>query len=308
MQSLSICSRLLKQARQATLPCAVHSVFEHAVNLEAAGRHELIGLIAADKPLTPFALSVRNPSPFSALGIRAGMETYFDAERVRIPQAGVSIDVTTARTLDLSVDSVPISPDANPLASVSILIETLGNSREASAGVSPLVTNADGNVYTSLLKPRLGELAEAVREVDAQKAAHAAARFAGCGPGLTPSSDDFLVGYFAALRALSNAGRIRDVREILPIAAQSAAAKTNRISGTFLLQSGSGLVSSALLELLKVIFSGGCAAAIQAAAIRVGAVGSTSGSDTLSGLAFAILQHDGGKNSGSAGNQKKCLL
>jgi len=76
--------------------------------------------------------------------------------------------------------------------------------------------------------------------------------------------------------------------------ARRAADKTNRISATFLLQSGEGLVGSGLAELLRSIFSGNGGAAVQSAAKNVLSIGSTSGGDTLTGVWLALAHQAGG--------------
>ena len=87
-----------------------------------------------------------------------------------------------------------------------------------------------------------------------------------------------------------------------------AAQRTNRISGAFLLHSGEGYVSEDVLRLLALLCSGADGQRVRDAAARVAAFGSTSGSDILTGIVLAIIHHDGGKNSGKAGNQKERLL
>ncbi|MDO4572198.1 MAG: DUF2877 domain-containing protein, partial [Clostridia bacterium] len=179
-------------------------------------------------------------------------------------------------------------PSAEPV--ISWLIDNAGED-----GLSPLATGRGDNPWTALVRPRLPELFRTVAAGDAERAAAAAARIAGCGPGLTPSSDDLLCGYMAALHALTaaepggdgEAARLRLTRRM----AESAAGKTNRISGTFLLESGDGYASDDVLRLLEALFSGAGTAALEAAAARVGGFGSTSGADMLTGMALAIIQH-----------------
>ena len=72
-------------------------------------------------------------------------------------------------------------------------------------------------------------------------------------------------------------------------AASAAAGKTNRISGTFLSQVGNGQISEDVLYLLKLLFSRSDAERIREAALRVASFGSTSGTDTLTGIALAII-------------------
>ena len=163
-------------------------------------------------------------------------------------------------------------------------------------------------MYAAFLRPRLPQLFAAVAAGEAAQAGEAAAAIAGCGVGLTPSSDDLLTGYMAMLHALSAIGVLGDVVPMTRAIASRAAQRTNRISGAFLLHSGEGYVSEDVLRLLALLCSGADGQRVRDAAARVAAFGSTSGSDILTGIVLAIIHHDGGKNSGKAGNQKERLL
>ena len=79
--------------------------------------------------------------------------------------------------------------------------------------------------------------------------------------------------------------------------ARAAAKKTNRISATFLLQSGQALANSALLALFETAFSAQDDQAIRSDIRRVGEIGSTSGIDMLTGIMFALRQRIGGGKS-----------
>ena len=175
-------------------------------------------------------------------------------------------------------------------------------------GLAALVTREEANVYAAFLRPRLPQLFAAVAAGEAAQAGEAAAAIAGCGVGLTPSSDDLLTGYMAMLHALSAIGVLGDVVPMTRAIASRAAQRTNRISGAFLLHSGEGYVSEDVLRLLALLCSGADGQRVRDAAARVAAFGSTSGSDILTGIVLAIIHHDGGKNSGKAGNQKERLL
>ena len=177
-----------------------------------------------------------------------------------------------------------------------------------SDGLSALVTRLKSNVYADFLRPRLPRLFAAVAAGEAAEAGEAAAAIAGCGIGLTPSSDDLLTGYMAMLHAMSAVGVLGNIAPVAREIAGRAAQKTNRISGAFLLQSGEGYVSEDVLHLLRLLYSDSDALQIKQAATRVAAFGSTSGSDMLTGIVLAIIHHDGGKNSGQTGNQEKCLF
>ncbi|MPM44268.1 hypothetical protein SDC9_90946 [bioreactor metagenome] len=290
----AVCSRLLKRMREKPVTATVHSVFDHAVNLAFENRTGLVGLIAGEKTLTPYAVSVQTPCSFTELGFRAGMAAAVQAETIELPEAGLSIDCSAAESIDLGIGSLRFDTPDGLKQALPALRQTLEQS-DAEVCLAPLVTGGAGNVYTKFLAPRLEELVQVVTAGDAERAASAAANTAGCGMGLTPSSDDLLTGYFAGLHTIFRTEGKAERISLIPIMAQRAAEKTNRISATFLLQSGEGLVNYDLLALLQTIVTGADIKTIQQAAQRVLSIGSTSGGDMLTGLSLALAHHAGGK-------------
>jgi hypothetical protein len=266
------------------------------VNLEL-GKDGLIGLIAENKALTPYAVLVRTNAPFTQTGVRAGMAAYLKEGVLTIPVAGVTIDLCCAKPVDLCVDSiylhnVPAAKDA--LA--GRITKSLSDA-DAGSSLAPLVTGGEGNVYTRFLAPRLNRLFALVSAEDWDKAAQAAVDCAGCGMGLTPSSDDLLNGYFLTLHLLFRAANQPEAKTKIDAMARAAAEKTNRISGTFLLQSGQALANSALWDLFDSSFSTVDDAKARGAIRRVCDIGSTSGADMLTGITLALRQHIGGSKS-----------
>jgi hypothetical protein len=287
------CSRLLKLVREEPVTATVHSVFDHAVNLAFENRFGLIGLIAGEKTLTPYAVSVQTPCSFTELGFRAGMAAAVQPGKIELPEAGLSIDCGQAKPIDLSVGSLRFDSPTELRRALPALRQTLEQT-DAENCLAPLVTGGAGNMYTKFLAPRIDELVRAVTAGENERAAAAAGRMAGCGMGLTPSSDDLLTGYFAGLHTIFRTEGNKERISLIPTMAQSAAKKTNRISATFLLQSGEGLINRDLLALLQTIVTGADKTTIQQAAQRVLSIGSTSGGDMLTGLSLALAHHAGG--------------
>jgi hypothetical protein len=271
----------------------VHSVFDHAVNHSIDGRDGLIGLIKNDRPLTPHAASLPTDDLLTRYDIRTGMAVTLAEGNIQIPGAGIEIDFSGSGRKDLSVDTITVRR-CSATDSLPVLREALRDV-EIEFGVSALATGKTGNVYSDFLKSRFLELADAVSAGDEARALHAAGRMSGCGVGLTPSSDDLLTGYFTMLRVLWRAQNKQGNDALLLKMAKRAAAKTNRISATFLLQSGEGLANEAVLSLVGPVFSDTDDETLRRAAARVMSIGSTSGGDMLTGMILAIAHHDGGK-------------
>lgn len=304
MDAKAICTLLHERLHDAALSGTVLSAFEHAVNIETSAG--LVSILAETRCLQPFA--VRAACGQLHAHFAPGEQVLLNADTLRTERTAISLDMAAAVDLSVAhgmraaVAGYPrehhSAPDPAPLLAVLA-------SGGASDGLSALVTRLKSNVYADFLEPRLPRLFAAVAAGEAAEAGEAAAAIAGCGIGLTPSSDDLLTGYMAMLHAMSAVGVLENIAPIAREIAGRAAQKTNRISGAFLLQSGEGYVSEDVLHLLRLLYSDSDAFEIKQAATRVAAFGSTSGSDMLTGIVLAIIHHDGGKNSGQTGNQEK---
>ena len=290
MIATAACKRLLALAGGTACSATVHSVFDHAVNLELEGRVGLVGLIAEPKALTPYAVSVRMDRPFSEAGIRAGMAAAVASGEILIPQAGFELDCSKARAVELSLDSISIIPGTVPRGVFVEPLLAVLREADAAESLAPLATGIGGNNFSSFLSPRFYALQKAMQSEDEKAAAVAAERFAGCGMGLTPSSDDLLCGYLAAQWMLvREQGRTERTKLFASLAA-AAAKKTTRISATFLLQCGEGLVNFYSYDLFSAIFTHEDEEATRTAARRMLAIGSTSGADMLTGVALALQE------------------
>lgn len=290
----------------------VLSAFSHAVNLDTPAG--LVSVLTRARCLQPMGCVAEPAGSFEQGAFAPGMRARLTGRELRIGDAEIALAGATPTDLSVrgalcpdgaaaAVEPQKHRPPLRPAPLLAVLASGRGED-----GLSALVTRGKSNVYADFLAPRLPRLFAAVAAGDAAEAGEAAARIAGCGVGLTPSSDDLLTGYMAMLHALSAIGVLGDVVPMTRAMAARAAQKTNRISGAFLLQSGAGYVSEDALRLLQLLCSDSDAQQIERAAARVAAFGSTSGSDMLTGIVLAIIHHDGGKNSGQTGNQEKRLF
>ena len=292
MNAAAVCQRLFALSQGQPRCGTVHSVFAHAVNLEF-GEPGLIGLIAQEKALTPYAVSVRTNDSF-AQTVRAGMAAYLREGILSIPETGIALDLSCANAIDLSIDSIVLGNHLEALALLEKRISEALVGVDTEASLVPIVTGGEGNVYTRFLAPRLERLFSAIKLGAWDEAAQAAESCAGCGMGLTPSSDDLLCGYFTTLHLLYRANGNTSAKSHILTLAQAAAAKTSRISASFLRESGMALANLAVCDLFRSIFTDSDTCSADRAIARVLAIGSTSGADLLTGLVLALRQHIGG--------------
>ena len=111
-----------------------------------------------------------------------------------------------------------------------------------------------------------------------------AAQLVGLGPGLTPSGDDFLTGYLAALwsRAQAESG-IAALLEKLDASFIPLFPRTNVISGRMLRDAVHGRFAEHLVTLISAVAH---AHDVVGATVRALDIGHSSGADTVCGLLF----------------------
>lgn len=120
--------------------------------------------------------------------------------------------------------------------------------------------------------------------------ADGARRLIGLGLGLTPSGDDFLLGFVAARTACGETDEVRSLRIQLAYHIMKA---TNLISASYLRHGLHGRFSSHLKRLLDVLHSPNCTqAAVRSAIETVIRIGSTSGRDALMGVLTGLYRFE----------------
>jgi hypothetical protein len=127
-------------------------------------------------------------------------------------------------------------------------------------------------------------LVRATQRRDVSAIAEGAARLVGLGPGLTPSGDDFIAGYLAAL--WSRAGFESDLDAILSPLADSLVPlflRTHAISRQMLNDAVQGHFAERLADVTLAIAVAGD---VVGATARALVSGHSSGADTLCGLLF----------------------
>lgn len=283
----AVCGTLFRTLLITSPKGEVHSVFERAVNLDTD--IGMISILCKGRGLQPFSCRTAEMISFLSEGIHTGDPVKADGEGIWIGEdlyvslSGVQqVDMSVAGAFPSGCFAEVVRPDPEPLLKV---LRVIGDEN----GLSNLAVDLPGNVYADLINPRLPELYRSIEAKDPETAERAAERIAGCGIGLTPSSDDLLNGFFSVMQVKAQAEEDYLLSQTISRAAVAAAGKTNRISGTFLLQVSKGQISEDVLHLLKLLFYGSDADLISKAAFRVASFGSTSGTDTLTGIVLAII-------------------
>jgi hypothetical protein len=111
----------------------------------------------------------------------------------------------------------------------------------------------------------------------------------GLGPGLTPSGDDFLIGFLTGLWCTVG----EDAKRLAFLSALGQAVirlscQTNDISRTYLFHAAHGLVSSRLAALAEAIAGGEISGRLLTAAEDAMCAGHSSGMETVTGLLVGL--------------------
>lgn len=233
----------------------------------------LVTLLAPNKCLQPYAVVLQESMDFSLL----------ESGALLLGPEGLLRDgllvVTLQGALAVDLKRKPVAPPKLHMAHAVRRFVASGPGE----GLSCLALGRSDGPYAALVAPRLQALRRAVRDGDPMAAAAAARRMAGCGPGLTPSSDDLICGY---LSLLPTHGPWEGMAAQI---AAAAAGGTNDISAALLDRAGEGYISEDVLVLMDCLRQGAEDGQLMAALLRVASFGSSSGYDFLTGVYFGMV-------------------
>ncbi|MDP7668483.1 MAG: DUF2877 domain-containing protein [Rhodospirillales bacterium] len=206
------------------------------------------------------ALGWRPPRPirrWTATSLARGLERLAEAVLLRLPGDGIG----------------PLIPDlATRRRPLGAAVAALGR---AGAGAVCAMTEW---------------LAKAAADAAPDRPPHAASPLIGCGPGLTPSGDDFVGGAMIGLRATARSSAADSLGRW---ALEKAQEGTGKISRAHLAAAADGEGADSLHRLVAAVLAG---KAPQSGVDAIAAIGHVSGFDALAG-ATAVLAHTRPANS-----------
>jgi len=287
LPALSIGSRVAADAAG-----HVRSVYRQACNVELDSG-ALLTLLSAALGNLPHGIRCALPEPKDLrVWLRPGQAVARDGSRLRTPRGRVTIELSHAAPWRCELPACDVY--ARP--AVQAMLATLAVLRERAlrGGFAPLVLNeADpGSPLEQAMRKRLLDslpmLNRAGASLDAALAAKALEQLAGLGPGLTPSGDDFIVGYLAALHSRCQLEpALRTFLRGLTAPLARLAAASNLLSRQFILNAVEGEFAEGLTQLVAAIATHDRQLAREAAE-QVASVGHSSGCDSLLGLLFGL--------------------
>jgi hypothetical protein len=270
------------QAPRGRFNGAVHTVFRQACNIRLDdGR--MLALLAPQLGNVPHGVRLDVPMAFAfADHVTVGQRVGCRADVLRIAGT-LSIDLGTAQPwrgelpparVDLSAPEV--------LQAWRAAWHTLWRGRISTGDSQPRVLAS--RVDTEGLR-----LARATRRFHTDEVARGLKSLIGCGPGLTPSGDDLIVGFLAGLwSTTADHPPRRAFLDRLCTAVAAAAAATGDISRAYLAHATHARFAEPLTTLARHIDDGAECGTIEHAAGAALRVGDTSGADGVFGLLLGL--------------------
>ena len=261
--------QLLWQRLQTPGEGVVQGVYRHSVNVETGGL--LFTLLHPTADSGPACAILDRSADFAALDIAPGDAVRWAGGALTL--GDLRLDLSGAAVCDCRFGAGRL-PVPGPAAA-----------RRLKALLAP-AARQNAARWGEELREALDLRAQAVCAAMEQRAdpAGAVGRLVGFGPGLTPSGDDILTGFYAALRVLG--GGAADLRE-LEAALAACAGRTTRVGGWMLTCALDGRWRASLQAVIAA-----CAdpalTGLPAAVDSLLAVGASSGYDMCSGVHRAL--------------------
>ena len=281
---ISADASFLKMLGEAPFQATVHSVFTHVINIELSNG-------------TLYTLACRscdNAPNTAIVDVGEFPDNWFiQGERgVNIPGehtlnfSSVSVSFFRSMTWECVLPVWP-SGEFHLETKIALLEKTVDQQRSLVFGSK---NNSDKTakfiLYAlTLLYQKVDQLSDALREEKMNTATDCAVSMIGLGPGLTPSGDDFLVGFFAVLN-IKNSPACR-FHGLCGAVLDQAEDLTNKISLSAMKTAAHGQVRQSLVDLFNALFDNR-SDLDEAVLSRVLDIGSTSGADMMMGILYGL--------------------
>ena len=279
----------------------IHSIFHHTCNVSLE-REILLTLVSSEKGNFSHGIRLRTPPKFAFLNqLRVGQPVACRGGILRVSGSNLSADLRTASLwhVDLKGLQIDLRQRSTAQAWTDAWLE-LGKHRHRnglSAMIAVLSPSRQNSVTSLGIRALVGRtiesvpaLMDATRNLQVDNVITAIKPLIGLGPGLTPSGDDFIVGYLAGLWSAggSDPSRLRFMSSLGTWLSQ-AAAGTNAISRTYIKSAVNGNCSEPIAILAQRIGQARSVDSVREATRTALQVGSTSGTDGVLGLLLGCI-------------------
>jgi hypothetical protein len=268
----------------------IHSVFEGAFNIiDTKGR--IIGILSSEKDLSPLSMIV-NCQSFSHKSIEQGHLCEFTDSGIHFQNSKLKINTSNPEVVNLSLASLQNNPQTISLRKLSDLKEFIIRSGSL-AGIAELIkyieiketaryinlNSTDINEYSDFIKERVLELINNLIDENMELFKSMIPKTVGFGPGLTPSTDDFLTGIIVVMNvdnSMNLDGLLEDINSL-------CAGKTTKISEEMICHATCGYVAESYKDFIEVLLDKN-KDDIAETVNKVIQIGSSSGTDFLFGV------------------------
>lgn len=279
----------------------VHSVFHQACNMRLES-HALLTLLPSEKDNVPHGIRLNTFSqPVFQDLIGVGQSVSCRGGILRIGGSDFSVDLRTARPWHIELKGLHIDlrrpaqarswaaawaelKTSQRKCDLSKILEVVSSPKEQSD--TPVAMEFLPQLSTHLVTALL----RATRTFQLEDARAAIRSLIGLGLGLTPSGDDFLVGYLAGLWSTAGSGPIRaQFLSALDSELSETAQNTNEISRAYLRSAAKGQFSEPIAKLAQQLKHANNMSGVRAATQAALQVGHTSGTAGVLGLLLGCL-------------------
>ena len=280
---------------------SVHSLFRQACNLQLES-HGLLTLLPSEKDNVPHGIRLNISSqPVFLDFLRVGQSVACRGGILRVDGADLSIDLQSAHPWSIDLQELRIDLDQQAQAHSWAVARSEWKTYHRKSGLlgireglSPSrrqpVTSAASEVPLEWSPHIITALLQGTRDFQFEEVRASVKPLIGLGPGLTPSGDDFLVGYLAGLWATAgNRPSRTQFLAALDAEISEAARYTNEISCAYLRAAVKGHVSEPIATLAQQLRETNDMRSVEATTQAALQVGHTSGADGVLGLLLGCL-------------------
>ena len=273
----------------------VQSVFDTAANLRLIDEDRLITLLLSDHYELPQGIRIPTryaPFPSLTVGLRAATRGGI----LRFDGSPLTVDFRRAHVWKCCVSELHANmelPSSQEAWSTAWQLLNQGQRIGKTDRIAEdLFLSNSGSPLSRRIRKSVTQLITSAERFDIRGSIHAAEKLIGLGPGLTPTGDDFLIGFLAGLWCTrgTDQGQLGFIRSFGDALMQIATG-TNEISRTYLYHAALGQFSSSLSNLLEAIATGG---RVKQATEEAMQVGHSSGMDSVTGLLIGLSVWSGG--------------
>jgi len=280
---------------------AIHSIFHRACNVSLESG-ELLTLVSSEKGNFPNGIRLETPPRFTFLHqIRLGQAVACRGGILRVSGSDLSVDLRTAGRWHIDLKELRVDLHRRDTAQTWAVAWLELEKHRRRNGISAMIASIPVSRQNPIISPLVKTLAKrsvetipaligATRTYQVEGAVTAMRPLIGLGPGLTPSGDDFIVGYLAGLWSTTGGDscRLRFMSSVGRWLSQ-AAAGTNTISRTHIRSAVNGNVSEPIATLAEHFRQEKNMDIVREATRSALQVGNTSGTDGVLGLLLGCI-------------------